>query len=1254
MPVQAGLRINNGLSDTAVYALVFNSDNPDSPEAAVNYLFAGTQENGICLSTNYGSNWTQVNNGLTNRDVNTLAVCRNGPSGYNIFAGTWGSGIFLSTNNGSSWTQVNNGLSSLYVNTIIVSPANSGPIVASINNIFAGTLDGGVYLSTNNGSSWAEINNGLISQSVVSLQVSSDGSNLFAGTNGNGVYLSTNNGSNWTQINNGLTNQYIQSLALISYVADSSGTSSSVLFAGTNGGGVYFSTNNGSNWVQANNGLSNKDVLSLILSTNQSGNTCLFAGTDGEGIFWAAIEDLIKSVDVITNSADSVTLNSVFLDGEVYTGGSSCTVQIDYGTTSNYGAAVTASKSSVAGSPNIEVSAHLTGLLANTLYHYRLKVVNSNGIIYGTDSTFFTLPVWQQSSGLSTGVINSFVAVSSGINSSKLFASSWGRGVYLSTDNGSSWVPVNNGLKSTYVSTFAVTPNLTETNTTNLFAGTLDNGIYLSSNNGSTWSQVSIKGLTDTAISALAVIPNESGGSDLFVGTDNYWGGVYLLSNNGSSWNQLFMTGVLNGQISTFATSPNSSGGSNLFIGTKPSSLFNGVGVYRSTDNGLNWGRFNTGFQAIYVTSFATSITEGGDTNLFVGTYGIGGGVYLLKNNGSSWTQINNGLTNLFVNALALSPTGTGGSFLFAGTDGGGVYFSTDNGTTWNQVNNELINTNVLALFVSGNYLFVGTNGSGVYRASIADLKNITAITTDPATNIKPTSATLNGVVYPDGLNTTVLFDYGLTNSYGSTLPASQSPVTGSSNVNVSADLTGLKSNTLYHYRVRATNSEGTIFGNDNVFRPNLVYYPSSLLLSQSYSFGDFTQSTSYRLIGLPGNIDTPLSQFMTGTFNQDWNAYYDNGDTSNYLVKYDSSSYFRFKPGNGFWVISKNAVNLSQTVGTVLLTDNSYSIPLHGGWNIISNPFGNSIIWDSVISENSLSSNSKIYVWNAGWSTSELFSSCLGYYFYNSQNLSSLKLEYNPDTSIVKSPAKGLVVNNIDLKNSLKLTLSSGSKDTAFVIIAIDSTSSNNYDIHDVLIPPGDFINTGIALYNKNLSIPYKYMFKESLPLKTDGQIFNIEITDMQKEPITLKLDGINNFTGNEVYLLDKSNARLYNIKANNSISLNPVQEEEYQILIGDSVLIKTAEQEILPTEYQLYQNYPNPFNPTTTIEYSIPKTSVVMLKVYDLLGREVASLVNEQQPAGYYNVIFPLKGRFASGVYFYRLQAGNFSKVKKLLLLK
>ncbi|MHB9041582.1 MAG: T9SS type A sorting domain-containing protein, partial [Melioribacteraceae bacterium] len=86
---------------------------------------------------------------------------------------------------------------------------------------------------------------------------------------------------------------------------------------------------------------------------------------------------------------------------------------------------------------------------------------------------------------------------------------------------------------------------------------------------------------------------------------------------------------------------------------------------------------------------------------------------------------------------------------------------------------------------------------------------------------------------------------------------------------------------------------------------------------------------------------------------------------------------------------------------------------------------------------------------------------------------------------------------------------------------------------------------------------------------------------------------------------------------------------------------------------EFQLSQNYPNPFNPTTTISFLIPRTEFVSLKVYDLLGREVATLVNEEKLPGHYEVEFNGMN-LPSGVYFYRLQAGNFSQTKKLLLLK
>ena len=97
------------------------------------------------------------------------------------------------------------------------------------------------------------------------------------------------------------------------------------------------------------------------------------------------------------------------------------------------------------------------------------------------------------------------------------------------------------------------------------------------------------------------------------------------------------------------------------------------------------------------------------------------------------------------------------------------------------------------------------------------------------------------------------------------------------------------------------------------------------------------------------------------------------------------------------------------------------------------------------------------------------------------------------------------------------------------------------------------------------------------------------------------------------------------------------------------------------LPTEFHLSQNYPNPFNPSTTIKYLIPvvdayyasTTTNVVLKVYDILGREVATLINKEQKAGSYEVTFDASN-LSSGVYFYRLKSGGFIQSKKMILLK
>ncbi|HSR18956.1 MAG TPA: T9SS type A sorting domain-containing protein, partial [Ignavibacteriaceae bacterium] len=97
----------------------------------------------------------------------------------------------------------------------------------------------------------------------------------------------------------------------------------------------------------------------------------------------------------------------------------------------------------------------------------------------------------------------------------------------------------------------------------------------------------------------------------------------------------------------------------------------------------------------------------------------------------------------------------------------------------------------------------------------------------------------------------------------------------------------------------------------------------------------------------------------------------------------------------------------------------------------------------------------------------------------------------------------------------------------------------------------------------------------------------------------------------------------------------------------------IKEGTDYSLPTEFMIIQNYPNPFNPSTTISYSILTSEFVTLKVFDVLGSEVATLVNEEKPAGSYNVNFNAIN-LPSGVYLYKFQAGSFIQTRKMILMK
>ena len=107
--------------------------------------------------------------------------------------------------------------------------------------------------------------------------------------------------------------------------------------------------------------------------------------------------------------------------------------------------------------------------------------------------------------------------------------------------------------------------------------------------------------------------------------------------------------------------------------------------------------------------------------------------------------------------------------------------------------------------------------------------------------------------------------------------------------------------------------------------------------------------------------------------------------------------------------------------------------------------------------------------------------------------------------------------------------------------------------------------------------------------------------------------------------------------------IDFSGAYEYSSEILVNKSV----------PSDFSLSQNYPNPFNPSTQISFSIPENSNVVLKVYDVSGKEIATLVNETKSSGNYHVVFDAS-KYASGIYFYKITAGSFTDTRKMILLK
>ena len=317
-------------------------------------------------------------------------------------------------------------------------------------------------------------------------------------------------------------------------------------------------------------------------------------------------------------------------------------------------------------------------------------------------------------------------------------------GVFLSTDNGTSWAAVNAGFGNDSVRALGV-------NGTSLFAGTYG-GVFLSTNDGMSWSPVN-NGLIKQNGYVPPVSAFAFSGANVFAGTG---GGVFLSTNNGTSWTAVD-TGLTNTDIQALAFS-----GPNLFAGTFSfSNSFGYTGLFLSTNSGNSWNSANSGLGVNSVFSFAVKPNGTGGTNLFAGSGNVGNGgtVFLSTNNGTSWTAANAGLGDAIVNAFAIN-----GTNIFAGTDGG-VYLSTNNGTNWISVNTGLglpANTYVGALAFIGTNLFAGTYSNGVWRRPLSEMIPTTSVEGHSIEVPTPFSLAQN---YPNPFNPSTTIQFSIPHS---------------------------------------------------------------------------------------------------------------------------------------------------------------------------------------------------------------------------------------------------------------------------------------------------------------------------------------------------------------------------------------------------------------------------------------------------------------------------------------------------------
>jgi hypothetical protein len=459
-------------------------------------------------------------------------------------------------------------------------------------------------------------------------------------------------------------------------------------------------------------------------------------------------------------------------------------------------------------------------------------------------------------------------------------------------------------------------------------------------------------------------------------------------------------------------------------------------------------------------------------------------------------------------------------------------------------------------------------------------------------------------------------------------------------------------------YVVRASILNSNLPSIDFIATAEEPKYPSAISLDRKIIYPNYSKPTDYktsdwRMIGLPGFINLNIIELFNGNKNVDWKVYWDDGN--NFIEYNESNSDFILLKGRAFWILNKGILSISKQNINSGIQSQTVNIALHKGWNLITNPYIDSIPWIKVKNKNK--TVEPIWNYDGEFRQSSLFEPYKGYYFYNDGDLASLSIPYREFFS-------DSLLNSTFDKNlwEVNISLSTEEYKDESLWFGINVEADKKLDKYDFRkpriigeVPPIYFLRSD---WDKKNSI----FASDIRPKFINYESWEFEVCGSKDKLNTLSFSGIKTIPLEyAVFLVETSTGRSCNLRDDTIYNFIPISKlTKFKVLVGREEFIK---QELsntdMPKEYILGNNYPNPFNPSTIIPLEIPFKSDINLAIYDILGRNVRIIYCGFLEQGRYTFEWDGKDEFGSiipsGIYFYRLTTTNGTKMtKKLLLMK